>query len=84
MKRIYSLIFLFISVTAFGQSGFQLYIQSVKQNNLTIKSYYDKAEALKLESKTDLLPSDPVFEYGTFPGNSSAIGTKEVIGISQK
>jgi len=58
-------------------------LKSVAENNKTIKANQNFWESKKAEYGTGLYPENPFIEYGHFPGNTSAIGTKKTFGISQ-
>ncbi len=66
-----------------AQSSLNNYIAAVKSNNKTLQAAQNYNAAVKADAKTNLTPDNPEFEFGYFPGNTDAIGTKQVIGISQ-
>jgi outer membrane protein TolC len=81
-------ILLLFTLTAFSFAGFsqddlQEYLSSVKAQNKTIKAAEKVFAVRSLEAKTGITLSNPEFELGYFPGNKAAIGTKQVIGLSQ-
>jgi outer membrane protein TolC len=55
----------------------------ISSNNKEIKVNENYYQALVLEYKTGLTPSDPWFEYGYFPGNANAPAAKRMVGFSQ-
>jgi outer membrane protein TolC len=66
-----------------AQSSLTNYLDAVKMNNKSLQSANNYTEAVKMAAKTGLTPNNPEFEFGYFPGNTDAIGTKQVLGISQ-
>lgn len=83
VHNILLIIILLFASDIYSQSNPDNILQSVSANNPSIKANEEFASMKKAEYKTGLNPENPVVEYGYFPGNSSAIGTKEVFGISQ-
>lgn len=69
---------------AYSQQSLDSYLEAVRQNNKVIQSGNRYTEAKIMESKTGLTPSNPIFEFGYFPGNSDPMGTKKVMGVSQQ
>jgi len=67
----------------FAQSSLKPFLNAVKENNKMLIAAQKQTEALKIEAKTGLTPNNPEFEFGYFPGNTDAIGTKQTIGVSQ-
>jgi len=55
----------------------------ITNNNKEIKANEKYFQALILEYKTNLNPSDPAFEYGYYPGNSVAPGAKRTVSLNQ-
>jgi len=55
----------------------------VQTNNLSLQAARKALDAHKAEGRIGLLPNNPKVSMGYMPGNSSAIGTKEVFSITQ-
>jgi hypothetical protein len=85
MKYISIIVLLLVlaNTNSFGQTSLANYLEAVKSNNKSLKSARDYTIGQKVEAKTNLNPDNPEFEFGYFPGNTDALGTKQVIGISQ-
>lgn len=77
-----SFLFLF-ALSLNAQTSLDFLFESVLQNNKTIKSYGLYYKWQKQANQVGLTPDNPEVEFGYFPGNSDAIGTKKVFGISQ-
>ena len=74
---------LLLTVSSKSQTSLDLLFESVIKNNKTIKSYGLYNHWQKQATKVGLTPADPEVEFGYFPGNTDAIGTKKVFGITQ-
>jgi len=72
-----------IPIFCFSQNDLKEYLKSVETNNTGIKAVKQKMEAKKVAFKTNISPDNPEVEFGYFPGNTDAIGVKEVLSISQ-
>ena len=65
-----------------GQSWAE-FISTVEQNNLTIKSLRQAAEARKLENRSEKLLADPTVEFGYMWRTPSSIGNKHSFSVRQ-
>ena len=84
MKNRYIILLLIVFTGGIlNAQSYEEVIQSVKSNNTGIEADTKLLKAEEYKSKTGLFPENPVFQYGYFPGNKSAIGSKETIDISQ-
>jgi outer membrane protein TolC len=73
----------FISLAALAQQGVDEFLELVEQNNKELLAARKLADAEKSGFQTGLTPDNPTIEYGHFPGNNDAMGTKTTYGISQ-
>ena len=71
-----------LSGSAWAQS-YDLVMQQIRQNNISIEASQKLLEAEKYNHKTGLFPDDPTVEYGYFPGNNSSIGIKRTFDVTQ-
>lgn len=83
MNKIIIILVLFFASDLYAQE-FQIFLKEVEGNNAALKSMRKQNEAQALQLKTTNTPENPEVEYGFFPGNTDAIGTKKVFGISQR
>ncbi|MFC2086199.1 TolC family protein [Bacteroidota bacterium] len=72
-----------VAFFAQSQNNIDGYLQAVALNNTGIKAAKQNLEAQTAGYKTNIAPANPEIEYGYFPGNTDAIGVKEVFSISQ-
>jgi outer membrane protein TolC len=66
-----------------AQNSFQVFLLSIEKNNKSIYAAKEFVQTRQLEARTDITPENPEFEFGHFSGNTSEIGTKQVIGLTQ-
>ena len=83
MKILIVMLSSLISLTALPQQGVDEFLKLVEQNNKELLAARKLAEAEKSGFQTGLTPDNPTVEYGHFPGNHDAMGTKTTYGISQ-
>ena len=81
--NIFTIGLIFISLLARSQNNITGYLQSVVENNTSIKAARQNLEAQTVGYKTNITPPNPEIEYGYFPGNSDLIGVKEIFGVNQ-
>lgn len=82
-KYMFAGLILAIAINIKAQTSLDLLFESIIQNNKTIKSYGLYNEWQKKATQVGLTPDNPEVEFGYFPGNSDAIGTKKIFGINQ-
>ncbi len=83
MNKIIIILVLFFASDLYAQE-FDALLDKIEENNTTLKSLRKQNEAQTLQLKATNTPENPEVEYGFFPGNTDAIGTKKVFGISQR
>lgn len=83
MKILIIILSSMISVVALGQQRVDEFLKLVEQNNKELLAARKLVEAEKSGFQTGLTPDNPTIEYGHFPGNNDAMGTKTTYGISQ-
>lgn len=83
IKSTIILVFTCINLASYSQSNLADFLGQVKVNNKSLKAAKKLYDLQLIETRYGLTPENPEFEMGYFPGNSSEIGTKKVIGISQ-
>jgi len=66
-----------------AQSTLDEVLQLVQQNNKTLQALRQSTEAIKLENKTGLNPSNPEAEIGYLWGSPEAIGNRTDFSVSQ-
>jgi|GEM_PF-1197251 outer membrane protein TolC len=81
-NKIISIILIISTTQLFGQP-LESVLQEIAKNNATLQMLRKQNEARELQYKTTLFPDNPEITYGHFPGNTNAIGTKKVFGVSQ-
>jgi outer membrane protein TolC len=84
MKNRIFYILLLLSVKAFPQNRMVDYLNRVEANNKQLIAARELLKSSKLEARTNLLPENPVVEYGYFPGKGTMSGNKTIYGISQE
>lgn len=85
MKKLYFIIFcilVFLATANYAQKTDEI-LKMIASNNKNIKVSENYYQALILEYKTGLNPSDPWLQYGLFPGNSYAPGAKRTVSFTQ-
>ena len=83
MNKIIIVLVLFFASDLYAQE-FRIFLNEIEENNTALKSMRKQNEAQALRLKSTNTPENPEVEYGFFPGNTDAIGTKKVFGISQR
>jgi len=77
-----SCVIVFLLTGSYAQNPDDI-LRIIATNNKEIKVNEKYYQALILDLRTGLNPSDPSFEYGYYPGNSNAPGAKRVVGLTQ-
>lgn len=83
-KHIFIIALIALSLTAQGQTSLDKYLEMVVANNQSIKTNNLVFQYKSEQAKTGNTPDNPEINYGYFPGNSDALGVKEVFEVSQK
>ncbi|MGM0551476.1 MAG: TolC family protein, partial [Bacteroidota bacterium] len=81
-KSIYTIVLLLLAVNMNAQD-FQQVLDSIRSQHPGIKALEQQARAGKLTTRTGNYPGPLSVSYGYFPENSTVIGTKETVGITQ-
>jgi outer membrane protein TolC len=68
---------------AVAQPSLKTILDSITVNNLQIKASSQNRDAEVILAKTGLTPTDPVIDYGYFPGDNPVIGTKTTLNVTQ-
>lgn len=71
------------SYMAVAQSSLKAVLDSITANNLQIKASSQNRDAEAVLAKTGLTPTDPVVDYGYFPGDNPVIGNKTTLNVTQ-
>lgn len=66
-----------------AQSGFDIFLNLVKENNAQLLAAKHEMLALQDEAKVGLTPANPKVRYGYMPGNNATPGNKTIWGIEQ-
>jgi outer membrane protein TolC len=69
--------------STFAQNSIEEVLNSVEQNNTTLKALKDNIEAQKLENKTGIYLPNPEVEFNYLWGNPNNIGNRKDISIRQ-
>lgn len=77
------LLFIISSYMAVAQPSLKTILDSITVNNLQIKASSQNRDAEVILAKTGLTPTDPVIDYGYFPGDNPVIGTKTTLNVTQ-
>lgn len=85
MKYLYIILLITLSAIAplSAQNSMNSVLDSIEQNNTTLKALRETAEAQKLENRTDIYLSDPEIGFNYLWGNPSSVGTRQDISIKQ-
>lgn len=83
MSKILIIILAFCSSALYGQD-INTVLSEIETNNPGLQAALKENQARAKEYKTTLQPPNPEVEYGYFPGNTPAVGTKKVFGVSQR
>ena len=82
MKLKYTILFLVVSIVAFGQS-LEDFTQSVEQNNPRLIALQKWLEAEETLAKTGVYPDNPKLSYNYLFGNPDALGNQQELEITQ-
>ena len=85
MKHLFISLFITLSAIAplSAQNSMNSVLDSIEQNNTTLKALRETEEAQKLENKTDIYLSDPEIGFNYLWGNPSSVGTRQDISVKQ-
>ena len=83
MNKILIIILAVCSSALYGQD-IKTVLSEIETNHPGLQTAMKKNQARAEEYKTTLQPPNPEVEYGYFPGNTSAVGTKKVFGVAQR
>ncbi|MGM0566354.1 MAG: TolC family protein [Bacteroidota bacterium] len=83
MNKILVIILAVCSSALHGQD-IKTVLSEIETNHPSLQAALKENQARAEEYKTTLQPPNPEVEYGYFPGNTSAVGTKKVFGIAQR
>lgn len=75
--------FLMLSLSVASQPSLESFLQSIETHNKSLQAAKEYTQMQQLAARTELNPGNPEVEFGYFPGNTDAIGTKQVLGVSQ-
>ncbi len=81
--KFYSLFIALFVMQGLNAQSLDAVFQSVMSNNRSLKTEQERNNSAKLYAGTGIAPANPEVEYGFFPGNTDAIGNKQVFGITQ-
>ncbi|MGE4290152.1 MAG: TolC family protein [Salinivirgaceae bacterium] len=76
-------VFLMLSLSVTAQPSLQDFLNSIETHNKSLQTAKEYTQMQQLAARTELNPGNPEVEFGYFPGNTDAIGTKQVLGVSQ-
>jgi Outer membrane protein len=74
---------LFASISLFAQSSVNSVLASIEENNTTLKSLRETAEAQKLENTTGIYLSNPEVGFNYLWGSPNNIGNRSDFSVSQ-
>lgn len=84
MRTILSFILsLTLPLSICAQSDIDRVLKVIEQNNTTLKSLRETAEADKLANKTEIYLSNPEVEYGHHWGKPTEIGNRTALNVTQ-
>lgn len=84
MKTIITtLLILFISITLNAQTTINSVLASIEENNTTLKSLRESADAQKLENRTGIYLDNPEVGFNYLWGNPTDIGNRTDLSVSQ-
>jgi outer membrane protein TolC len=72
-----------LTLSVAAQPSLQDFLQRIETHNKTLQAAKEYTQMQQLAARTELNPGNPEVEFGYFPGNSDAIGTKQVLGVTQ-
>jgi cobalt-zinc-cadmium efflux system outer membrane protein len=67
----------------FSQTNMDAVLESIAQNNRSIKTSQGQAEANNIRQKTGIFLPNPTIEYNYMTGNPSQLGNKTDFGVTQ-
>lgn len=82
-RLIISVLFIYVTIAAQAQSGYETVLQQIEANNTTLAALRQQTEAQKLGNRTGLAPANPEVEFSYLWGNPSVIGNRTDVGITQ-
>lgn len=84
MKKIITVIMAAIAIMSLSaQNNINEVLSSIEQNNTTLKSLRETADAQKLENRTGIFLSDPEVGFNYLWGNPSSVGNRQDYSIKQ-
>jgi outer membrane protein TolC len=83
IRPVLILLLALLAHTAFAQPSLKAVLDSITVNNLQIKASSQNRDAEIVLAKTGLTPTDPLVDYGYFPGDNPVIGNKTTLNVTQ-
>jgi outer membrane protein TolC len=84
MNKTIIIILLLLSVSDIHSQSVDALLVEIEKHNTELNAARKLVESQTIHLKSTNTPGNPEVEYGFFPGNTDAIGTKKVFGISQR
>lgn len=81
-KIIYIVLFTLFSFTGNAQN-FNNILQSIEENNTTLKAYREQTKASKIENKTGINMANPEVEFAYLWGSPNTVGHRTNLDVSQ-
>lgn len=82
-KRLMVIVAIITTLSVSAQNNIKDVLTSIEQNNTTLKSLRETADAQKLENRTGVFFSDPEVGFNYLWGNPSQIGNRQDYSIKQ-
>ncbi|MEG1794779.1 MAG: TolC family protein [Rikenellaceae bacterium] len=84
MKKILSIsLMLIASISLYAQDNLKTVLESIEENNTTLKAMREGVKAQKLENRTGIFLPSPEFEFNYLWGSPTIIGNRNDIGVKQ-
>lgn len=74
---------MYTGISLFGQTSIHTVLVSIEENNTTLKSLRESAEAQKLENKTGIYLSDPEVGFNYLWGSPAVMGNRTDVSVTQ-
>ena len=80
---IITILILFTGITLNAQTNINSVLTSIEENNTTLKSLRESADAQKLENRTGIYLDNPEVGFNYLWGNPTDIGNRTDLSVSQ-
>ena len=82
-KIIISILLVFTGLSATAQSGYDVVLQQIETNSITLAALRKQTDAQQLGNRTGIYLANPEVEYNYLWGNPSLIGNRTDISVKQ-